>query len=40
MRCDVIIPIYNAIDCVKECVNSVIKNTDLKENGLDRKSVV
>ena len=34
MRCDVIIPIYNAIDCVKECVNSVIKNTDLKENGL------
>ena len=21
MRCDVIIPIYNAIDCVKECVN-------------------
>ncbi|WP_455682823.1 glycosyltransferase [Thomasclavelia sp.] len=34
MRCDIIIPIYNAIDCVKECVNSVIKNTDLKENGL------
>ena len=34
MRCDIIIPIYNAIDCVKECINTVIKNTDLEENGL------
>lgn len=33
-RCDIIIPVYNALDCLKECVDSVIKNTDLKENGL------
>ncbi len=27
-RCDIIIPIYNAYDCVIECVESVLKNTD------------
>ena len=34
MRCDVIIPIYNALDYVKKCIDSVRKNTDLKENRL------
>ncbi|WP_279001221.1 glycosyltransferase [Thomasclavelia cocleata] len=33
-KCDIIIPIYNALDCLKECVDSVIKNTDLSINGL------
>ncbi len=32
--CDVIIPIYNAYDATVDCIESVIKNTDLKENGL------
>ena len=32
--CDIIIPIYNALDCLKECVDSIIKNTDLNNNGL------
>lgn len=31
-KCDVIIPIYNAYDCLKPCIDSVIKNTDLSEN--------
>ena len=26
-KCDIIIPIYNAYDCVIECIDSVIKNT-------------
>lgn len=34
MKCDIIIPIYNAYDCLTECIDSVIKNTDLKENRL------
>lgn len=34
MRCDVIIPVYNAFDALSECVESVIKYTDLKNNGL------
>lgn len=29
-RCDVIIPIYNAYDCVRACVDSVLENTDFK----------
>ena len=33
-RCDIIIPIYNAYECLVECVSSVIKSTDLKQNGL------
>ena len=33
-KCDVIIPIYNAYDALVECVNSVIKNTDLKNDNL------
>lgn len=33
-RCDIIIPIYNALDCLKECIDTVLKNTDLNENGL------
>ena len=32
--CDIIIPIYNALDFLKECVDSIIKNTDLNNNGL------
>lgn len=32
--CDVIIPIYNAYDAVVDCINSVIKNTNLKEDRL------
>lgn len=31
-QCDIIIPIYNAYDCLKECVDSVIQNTDLKND--------
>ena len=32
--CDVIIPIYNAYDATVNCIESVIKNTNLKENRL------
>lgn len=30
-NCDVIIPVYNAYDAVKECIESVLKNTDFKK---------
>lgn len=33
-KCDIIIPIYNAYDCVKECIESIIKNTDFKNCSL------
>lgn len=33
-KCDIIIPIYNAYECVRECIDSVIKYTDLNQNGL------
>lgn len=33
-KCDIIIPIYNAYEALNECIDSVIKNTDLKENRL------
>lgn len=33
-KCDIIIPIYNAYDCVEACIKSVLKNTNLTENGL------
>ena len=33
-KCDIIVPIYNAYDCVVECVDSVIRNTDMKQNRL------
>ena len=33
-KCDIIIPIYNAYDALVECTESVLKNTDLKDNGL------
>ena len=33
-KCDIIIPIYNAYDCLEPCIESVIKNTDLKNNRL------
>lgn len=33
-KCDIIIPIYNAYDCLKPCIDSVIKNTNLDENRL------
>ena len=29
---DIIVPIYNAYDAVTECLNSIVKNTDLKQN--------
>ena len=29
-NCDIIVPIYNAFDAVKECIDSVLKNTDFK----------
>ena len=32
--CDVIIPIYNAYDATVNCIESVIKNTDLKKDRL------
>lgn len=31
-KCNIIIPIYNAYDCLEECIESVIKNTDLAED--------
>lgn len=31
MKCDIIIPIYNAYDCVKACVESVLKNTNFNK---------
>jgi len=34
MLCDVIIPIYNAYDCLKPCIDSVIKNTIFNKNKL------
>lgn len=33
-KCDIIIPIYNAYDCLAPCIDSVIKNTDLENNRL------
>jgi GT2 family glycosyltransferase/glycosyltransferase involved in cell wall biosynthesis len=33
-RTDIIIPIYNAYNCLSECIDSVIENTDLENNGL------
>jgi len=32
--CDIIIPIFNAYECLSECIDSVIENTDLKNNQL------
>ena len=32
--CYIIIPIYNAYHCLSECIDSVINNTNLKENNL------
>lgn len=34
MCCDIIIPIYNAYDCLKSCIESVIQHTEFKENKL------
>jgi len=31
-KCDIIIPIYNAYDCLQPCIDSIINNTDLKNN--------
>ena len=31
-KCDIIIPIFNAYDCLSPCIESIMKNTDLKEN--------
>ena len=33
-KCDIIIPIYNAYESLIECVDSVIKSTDLKKHNL------
>lgn len=33
-ECDIIIPIYNAYECVMECIESVIKNTKFNKNKL------
>lgn len=34
MKCDIIIPIYNAYDCLKPCIESVLDNTDMEQNRL------
>lgn len=34
MNCDIIIPVYNAYDCLKPCIDSVIKWTKFKDNKL------
>lgn len=31
-KCDIIIPIYNAFDCLKPCIDSVLKYTNMQEN--------
>ncbi|MBT2763310.1 glycosyltransferase [Paenibacillus sp. ISL-20] len=31
-KCDIVIPVYNALDELKECVESLIKHTDLNNN--------
>ena len=31
---DIIVPIYNAYKAVEECINSIIKHTDLTKNRL------
>lgn len=31
MKCDIIIPVYNAFDCLKECIDSVLLMTDFSE---------
>lgn len=33
-KCDVIIPIYNAYNCLKPCIDSVLKYTDMTNNRL------
>lgn len=33
-KCDIIIPIYNAYECVDSCIKSVLENTDLNINNL------
>lgn len=33
-KCDIIIPIYNAYECVNECIDSILRNTNLKNNRL------
>lgn len=33
-KCDIIVPIYNAYEATKECITSVLKNTNLKDNNL------
>lgn len=33
-KVDIIVPVYNAIEYTEECIKSVIKNTDLKNNEL------
>ena len=33
-KCDIIIPIYNAYDCLKPCIDSVLECTDMKNNRL------
>lgn len=33
-ECDIIIPIYNAYECVETCIKAVLKNTDLTKNTL------
>lgn len=34
IKVDIIIPIYNAYDCLSECIDSVIKHTNLEKNNL------
>ena len=32
--CDIIVPVYNAYDCLSPCIDSILKNTNLKVNRL------
>ena len=34
LRCDIIIPVYNAFDCLTECIDSVLNGTDFKNSHL------
>ena len=33
-KVDIIIPIYNAYEFTKKCIETILENTDLKENNL------
>ncbi len=33
-KCDIVIPVYNAYDCLSSCIDSILKNTDFQSTHL------